>query len=66
MLMIGIRQFFTVVKIFPILIRQNFPPSKFCAIRYTVHPLWLGVHFGSHKMMKKGISGPIYMIANIS
>ena len=25
---------FLLIKIFPTLIRQNFPPSKFCAIRY--------------------------------
>ena len=27
---------FLLVKLFPTLIRQNFPPSKICAIRYTI------------------------------
>ena len=28
---------FLLIKIFPTLIRQNFPPSKFCAIRYDMY-----------------------------
>ena len=26
---------FLLVKLFPTLIQQNFPPSKFCAVRYS-------------------------------
>ena len=26
---------FLLVKLFPTLIRQNFPPSKFCAVQYS-------------------------------
>ena len=27
---------FLLIKLFPTLIRQNFPPSKICAIRYII------------------------------